>query len=210
MYSDYGENKLIEDEIKNEFNKNNKNRSNGLFLILGLLIFFLILFRLYSRYQHNKYIGDSKVIPFVEFNWENVSISEVTVVKIPDNVYDSIWSDSEWSEFLFWDKKNILFVYWDGCPYASAYENSISKTFSDKSFLNNYYSKNIFKVPQSYTVSCHNPNCPRFWLWRVCSASFCIINPKAKEVIVDKSQNSLQIPVLLDAYYLWEEKTLFE
>lgn len=165
-------------------------------------------FKLYSNYHHINYIGDSMIIPFVEFEWENVPLSDVSVVKIPDIVYDSIWSDSEWSEFLFWDKKNILFVYLDDCPYARAYNNQTENTFSENPLLNYSYSKNILKVAQSYVLECSSRYCPSMWLDRICGAKFCIINPNVKEIVVDSSQNPEQIPTFLDFYENYDDKML--
>ena len=190
----------IEHEIENDFMKWNKKNSKGLIIVLIFSLSLIIFFRLYSNIRAKSYIWQSKTIHFVEFEWQKVYLSDVEVVKIPDRVYDAAWIDNEWADFLFSDIKNLLFVYWDGCPYARAYESQINKVFSDDYSINNLYLKNIIKVPKSYSVTCHSEYCPRMRIGRVCSADFCIINPMAKEIVVDSSHDEKQISVLLKLY----------
>lgn len=197
----------VTNEIKKSFSKSSKNYNDLLYVLL-FLIFALLFFVLFPHFSHRHYIWNPKNISVIEINWVNFDVSDVKVLWIPENVFDEIINEPEWSEYLLWEKKNVLFIYWDWCPYARDYDNQISKSFSETPLLKSYYSKIIIKVPQSYTLYCRNEYCPRIRLESVCWANFCIINPMAKEIIVDGSHKPSQISLLLNAYMSWNDKLL--
>ena len=90
--------------------------------------------KLFVEKKINEVKVDNKMVP----------VSNVKVVKISEWVYDSMEWD-EWSKYLLWSSKKVMFIYWDGCRYARAYNNQIKNTLEDKMFSYNY-EKEIIKV----------------------------------------------------------------
>ena len=199
----------IDNEIKNNFESNSKSPFGFVILILLLIVWALAIF-FHHRNQRIAYYWDEKKISSVMLDWVTYSLSDVKVLSIPDEVYDSIWDDSSWSEYLLWSKNHMLFIFWDGCPYARAYNYMIEKTFSNDTSLDLVYSKDIAKVSNSRVIECHNEYCPELRLNRVCGTSFCIINPVVNEIVVDWSQNPEQIPILLNFYADWKDLSLLK
>ena len=164
--------------------------------------------KLFIEKEINEVMVDNKMVP----------VSNVKVVKISEWVYDSMEWD-ERSKYLVWSSKKVMFIYWDGCRYARAYNNQIEKALEDK-MLSYNYQKEIIKVPQQEELLCSKwyctddkkecyAFCPSTRLRYVCWANLCIINPIAKEIVVDESQNYEQIPILLKSYLDWNNKSLF-
>lgn len=151
-----------------------------------------------------------------ENTWSNVK--DVKVIKIPQSVYDSMDGD-ERKDYLLGDKKRIMFIYRDGCPYAREFYQSISSSIK-KDMLSTYYDTAFIRVPQTEKIYCSHVYCtnnkkncwyacPSAWFRDVCWWEFCIVNPASREVIVDESQSETQISILLNSYKNRLSESLF-
>jgi len=199
----------IDSEIENDFKKNSKISFKSLILVFLCIALLFVFLKFHSHNTLSWYTSMEKKIEYVESNWEKIYFSDLKVVKIPQKVYDSVWKNPKWSEYLFWEKKRILFIYWDWCPYARAYDSEIERAFfSDKSLWDNYL-KEIVKVPQLRTLECTTQYCPEIWIEHFCGGNLCIINPVSKEIIVDNSHDEKQISSLLKLYADRSNKELF-
>lgn len=150
-------------------------------------------------------------ISFVQLNKKIIPLQEVYAEQIPQAVYDGIGNNATYKEFLLADRKQVVLITWNGCPYARAFRQALDQAFKSTN-LKDFYKENVVEVPQSSSYSCNsdNLNCPQAWVMNHCAGGFCIINPQTKEAIVDKSQNARQILPLLAFYMVWEKEPLFK
>ncbi len=145
----------------------------------------------------------------VQVNGKTIALQDVVALKIPQEVYDGIKDNPTYKEYLFGNKKQVLLLTWDGCPYARAYKNALTKAFKFE-LLKKYYTENIVVTGQSVSVSCNanHLNCPEAWIKQNCLGKVCIINPFTKEAIVDASRDANQILPLLMAQATWLQEPL--
>ncbi len=151
-------------------------------------------------------------------------LSGVKAVQIPQNVYNSMERAPQWKEHLLGDKKRVLLMTWDGCPYARAFKNSLQEVFKDAQ-IQKAYTLDIQVTGQM--VSCGSMilpdtekatlaelqavlQTPCRWIMDHCMAGICIINPRTHEAVVDSSQNAGQIVPLLVGYASWDKEPLFK
>lgn len=214
----------IYQELKSDFNNNKSNKkSNYLIYVFVVLLIVCIYFFIHGD-KPNKIREVSKSLDYVQVDWETVEVSDVKVKKIPQEVYDSmeidpnvsqeIYSqaniDRSWEQYLLWDKKHILLITWDGCPYARKFRKELDDIFDKDSHFSHYYDKDIRDVWQHIELSCFDRNCASIWLLENCWEWICIINPMAKEIIIDNSQDSKQIFPLLEWYGERYNKSLIQ
>ena len=152
-----------------------------------------------------------KNISFVQLNKKIIPLREVYSEQIPQAVYDGIANNGTYKDFLLGDKKQVVLITWNGCPYARAFRQALDQAFKNTD-LNKYYKQNVVEVGQVFSASCNSDhlNCPQVWVMNHCGGGFCIINPQAKEAIIDKSQNAKQIIPLLQAYKTWKIEPSFK
>ena len=180
---------------------------------LNFIIFILALLGLgiycYKNIDHNR--PAKRDIPFVQLNKKIIPLQNVYAEQIPQAIYDGIANNGTYKEFLLGNKKQVVLITWNGCPYARAFRQALDQAFRNTN-LNDFYKQNVVEVPQSSSYSCHsdNLNCPQAWVMDHCANGFCIINPQTKEAIMDSSRNAKQILPLLAFYMTWEKEPLFE
>ena len=189
----------VNEQIKQEFKSSSKSSKWLLIVLLSVVVIFFVSVFFFRFWKSSTYWYSTK-ISSVGLNWKNYLLEDVEAFKIPQEVYDNAWDYPKRSDYITWSKKHVLFIYWDGCPYARAYDLEIDRAFSINPLLNSSYSKDMVKVPQYRSVECANEYCPEIWLENICGANLCILNPVTREVIVDSSQNEEQISILLNAY----------
>lgn len=165
----------------------------------------------YYGYKHIDWNPPKKkVITVVEVNGKTVPLGQVHAIQIPQEVYDSMADNPEWKGHLLGDKKRVLLITWDGCPYARAFKQALERAFTTK-YIDNFYTQDIVVTGQTVWGSCQGPQqeiCPKIWIMNHCMGGICIINPKTHEAIVDESQNAQQILPLLAAYAKWDTNPL--
>ncbi len=170
--------------------------------LLGLCIY------CYKHIDWNR--PKKKSISFVQLNKKIIPLQHVYVEQIPQAVYDGIANNATYKEFLLGDKKQVVLITWNGCPYARAFRQALDQAFKGTN-LKDFYKQNVVEVPQSSSYSCHsdNLNCPQAWVMSHCASGFCIINPLTREAILDRSQNAQQIFPLLASYITWGKEPMF-
>ena len=209
--------KDIYKELKSDFKKNRTNKKHN-YLIYILAIVLIVCTYLFIH-GNNKIHETSKPLDYIQLDWEIVELSDVKIIKIPQKIYDSIEENSNVSqemynqlsrygdvisldEYLSGDKKRVLLVTRDGCPYARKFHNAINKAFTEYD-VSSQYSKDIKTTWKSFSFPCfYGEVCASDWLFNICWEWFCIINPITKEIIADTSQNTKQVLPLLRAYKL--------
>ena len=143
-----------------------------------------------------------KVLEIGEQTWP---VSGVKVVQIPQNVYDSMERAPQWKEHLLGDKKRVLLMTWDGCPYARAFKNSLQEVFKDAQIQKAYTLEQATAAQLQAVLQT-----PCRWIMDHCMAGICIINPRTHEAVVDSSQNAGQIVPLLEGYSSWDKEPLLK
>lgn len=153
-------------------------------------------------------------LAFVNVNNKKITMQNVHVMQIPQEIYDSVTINPQWSVHLFGNQKRVLFVTWDGCPYLKAFRQALDTAFNKSSVFHRYYTRAIQFRPQTLVVTCRDAqgkptkDCAMWWLSEHCSNNICIINPLTKEMVVDESHNPKQLLPLLMAYSTWNEPLL--
>ncbi len=209
----------IYQELKSDFNGGKVNKKSN-FLVYALVILLIICVYVFVYKGGNKVRDVSNSINHIPVDWEIVEVSDVKIMKIPQEVYDSMeidpnipWEvynrvDRSWENYLLWDKKRILLITWDGCPYARKFRKELDNIFEENAYLSRYYDKDIRETWQTVELSCLGKICSSIRLFENCWEWICIINPVAKEIIVDNSQNFKQILPLLQSYSMREKESL--
>lgn len=133
-----------------------------------------------------------------------MTLLRVDNVKIPQEVYDGIATNSKYQEIITGSKKQVVVVIFTGCPYARAFKQELNRLFAQGDF-SNYYDKTVIDVGRTSWVNCHNETgkCPTSWIFDVCGSGICIVNPAQRKAVVDASQNARQIGTLLEHYKNW-------
>ena len=215
--------KDIYQELKSDFDNNKSNKRNK-FLIYILPIAIILCLYLFLHSDNKKVHEVSKAIEQVQVDWETVEVSNVKVINIPQEVYDSmeidpnipqeiynqVNIDRSREQYLIWDKKHILLITWDGCPYARKFHKELDNIFDKTPHFIRYYTKDIKETWQYIEFSCINEYCASIRLFENCWEWICIINPMAKEIIVDNSQNYKQIFPLLEWYEARNNESLIQ
>ena len=124
------------------------------------------------------------------------------VKNIPQEVYDSIEKNNEFSQYLQGPKKHVLTLSLRGCPYAKAFASAIDAAFLDEDIAN-AYQKDIVPIGSSESVYCNGNQCPRRYLFYTCGQGLCIINPAKRQILVEKSRRPERLMQLLYAYKDW-------
>ncbi len=124
-------------------------------------------------------------------------LKNVQIVSIPDAVYRA---GGDFSQYLNGDKKRIFMLALPGCPYSRAFRRKLDALFASSDYKN-YYTRDIVNVGSSETVFCRN--CPKEWLFDHCGEGICIIDPQTRQAVIDNSQNSAQLAVLLERFKEW-------
>lgn len=184
------------------------NRNAAVDVIVFLLTIAAIGFVVFKMSGDEPSIPKNQRIGFVEVNGKDVIVQDVHWVKIPQAVYDDMKIDPRWAEHLKGNKKRVLLITWDGCPYARAFHKELDSAFGKSNVFGRYYVKDVEVTGQSVSGNCNNMNCPFIWIMNNCMNGICIINPMTKEAIVDSSKNPKQILPLLMAYAKWENDSL--
>lgn len=215
--------KDIYQELKSDFKKQwTYKKSNFLTYILAIIL--IICIYLFIHKEINTVHEVSKSIDYIQVDWKNIEVSEIKIIKIPHQVYDSmeinpnipqevynqINIDRSREKYLLWDKKHILLITWDGCPYARRFRKELDNVFNKNTYLTRYYDKDIKETWQYIEFSCFDKNCASIRLFENCWEWICIINPVAKEIIVDNSQNAKQILPLLKSYENRQNESLIK
>jgi len=178
------------------------------FIIFALALLGLGIY-CYKNMDHNR--PAKRDISFVQLNKKIIPLREVYAEQIPQRIYDGIANNGTYKEFLFGDKKQVVLITWNGCPYERAFRHALDQAFQSTN-LADFYKQNIVEVGQTVSFSCHsdNLNCPQAWVMEHCASGFCIINPQTREAIVDHSKDAKQILPLLASYMVWEKEPLFK
>jgi len=130
-------------------------------------------------------------------------LSNIKLVAIPDEVYDSFKDSPEEAEFFQGNTKVIAAVMPTGCPYRNAFKQSFDQMLSHVNHKK-IYRQRIIETGMSTTIWCNGPNvCSKMWLFNNCGDGLCIINPVTHEAIIDNSRDVRQIPFLLTALKDW-------
>lgn len=176
-----------------------------------ILLLALIGLSIYTYKQIDWNAPKQKSISHVNIDGKMYPLQGVRVVQIPPAVYDSISANTPYKDFLLGDQKRVVLITWNGCPYARAFRHAFDKAFRFKE-LNQNYKPRVIEVGQTVSFSCNsdNLNCPKAWVISNCINGFCIINPQAKQAILDGSRNAKQIIPLLVAYAKWTQESLVE
>ena len=183
---------------------------------IDLIIFLVCLVGLggylYYNYTHTAHPKAAKeqIISQVQVNGKIAKVNNVKVVEIPQETYDSMTNNPKWKEHLSGNKKRVLLVTWDGCPYNRAFKQALQKVFKFPK-IGNFYIKDIILTGQEITVRCEGDlpwNCPMKWIMDHCANRICIINPKTHEAIIDGSSNTDQVLPILAAYAQWDAEPL--
>ena len=216
--------KDVYQELKSDFNNNKSNKKSN-YLIYVLAILLIVCIYLFIRGDKSNKIREvSKSLDYIQTNWETVKVSNVKIIKIPQEVYDSmeinpdipqevynqVHIDRSREKYLLWNKKRILLITWDGCPYARKFRRELDDVFSKNTYLTRHYDKDIKETWQTISLECLDTNCASIRLFQNCWEWICIINPIAKEIIADSSQNAKQILPLLESYSTRESESLIK
>ena len=110
------------------------------------------------------------------------------VKNIPQEVYDSIENNSEFSQYLQGPKKHVFTLSLRGCPYAKAFANAIDQAFLEEEIAT-AYQKDIVPIGRSEYLNCNGKQCPRMYLFNTCGQGLCIINPAKRQIVVEKSRS---------------------
>jgi len=124
------------------------------------------------------------------------------VKNIPQEVYDSIENNSEFSQYLQGPKKHVFTLSLRGCPYAKAFANAIDQAFLEEEIAT-AYQKDIVPIGRSEYLNCNGKQCPRMYLFNTCGQGLCIINPAKRQIVVEKSRSKERLMYLLAAYKDW-------
>jgi len=132
------------------------------------------------------------------------TIPHVKKVPIPEYVYQSLYNDTKFKRYLTGNQKYIILFTYNGCPYVKAYENGFRQHFEQDNY-GEYYRKRIINVGRVVSASCpnHTMECATIWVYQNCFGNLCIVNPVAKQVIVDESHDAKQLGTLLNKYKEW-------
>ncbi len=212
----------IYQELKSDFKKSKSDKKSN-YLIYFWAVVLIVCIYFFTHTGNFRAREVSKSIDSLLVDWEKVELSDVKIMKIPQEVYDSMeidpsipqeaynQMDRSREQYLLWDKKRILLITWDGCPYARRFRKELDNVFDKNAYLTRYYDKYIKETWQYVTLSCLNGyDCASIWLFENCWEWICIINPMAKEVIVDTSQKTAQILPLLKSYDTWDDRPLLK
>lgn len=211
----------IYQELKSDFKSNKVSKKNN-FLIYVWIILLIVCVYVFTRKGFGEVREVSKSIDSIRVDWERVQVSDVKIIKIPQEVYDSMEIDPDIPQevynqvnidrsrekYLLWDKKRILLITWDGCPYARRFRRELDNVFEKNAYLTRYYDKDIKETWQYIEFTCFDKNCASIRLFENCWEWICIINPIAKEILADSSQNAKQILPLLESYSTREGESL--
>jgi hypothetical protein len=126
-------------------------------------------------------------------------LKEVQIVSIPNEVYETMAQEPKGAKYLMGNKKYIIAILPTNCPYANAYKNALNYLFKEKGF-SEYYRKHLM---HGGFFTCRSENCSMFWLYNHCGGGICLINPARREAVIDNSQNTKQLPMLLEKYKNW-------
>ncbi len=123
-------------------------------------------------------------------------LKEVSVLDIPDEVYQSLKRDTHFKRYLTGNHKYVLLWTFASRRHFIEEFKYISSDFSA------YYRKRITgELGRSASPDCIH--CASSWIFEHCFRYVCILNPQRKQVVVDKSEDTRQLPVLLEAYKEW-------
>lgn len=130
---------------------------------------------------------------------DTTQLKEVSVLNIPDEVYQSLNGDSHFKRYLTGNHKYIL-LWTFSAPYYRPYTEAFERTFP---LFSAYYRKRVEAEmgPAGVMVGCGQRASQ--WLLKNCFEHVCILNPQRKQVVVDKSKDARQLPILLEAYKEW-------
>lgn len=201
-------------ELKSDFKKNwTGKKTNYLSYILAVIAILGIYFFIHKTTTPERAPEVSKTLEYIQVDWEITKVSNVKILKIPQEVYDNMemdpnipqeaYNDIDKSreKYLLWDQKRILLITWTGCPYARKFRRELDNIFSKNRDVASYYLKEIKETWQTVKLYCLNGyDCAWIWLFENCGEWICIINPITREVIADSSQDAKQILPLLKAY----------
>ncbi len=185
-------------------------QKNWLNLLIAGLACIALGYQVYTHMDWNAL--KSRRIFWVSVNGKNVPLHQVKVVQIPQTVYDSMAENPKWKEHLLGNKKRVLLLTWDGCPYARAFKQSLEQIFKQTA-ISRAYEKDIVVTGQSVEGFCKGDlakHCPLMWILDHCMNGICIINPQTREAIEDHSKDARQVWALLTAYSSWDHTPLFE
>ncbi len=133
------------------------------------------------------------------------SLPDVKMISLPKELYDDKSSDS-WTRYITGNQKYVLALPFGGKPASSfAVKKELRNLFNKKGYRE-YYRKHVVNLGASWYVSCPISavkSCPKLWLHQQCAAKLCIINPKAKKIIIDGSGDMKQAEELLKKYQDW-------
>ena len=152
-----------------------------------------------------------KKIRSVTIEGDKMAVSNVHAEKIPQAIYDGISDNPQYKEFFLGNKKHIVMLTWDGCPYRVAFKNKVKQALAHPA-LKKKYNMDIVPTGQTFYADCNSNhlNCPTVWVANHCMGSICIINPQTKEAIIDDSHDPEQILPLAAAYVNWDEEPLIK
>ena len=150
-------------------------------------------------------------IRFVTIGEETIALTGVHAEKIPQAIYDGMSDNSQYQEFFLGDKKHIVMLTWDGCPYRVAFKNKVQHALAHPA-LKKKYNMDIVPTGQTFYADCNSNhlNCPIVWVANHCMGNICIINPQTKEAIIDDSHDPEQILPLAAAYVNWDKQPLIK
>lgn len=132
------------------------------------------------------------------------ALPQVQMVPIPQELYDD--TVDSWKRYITGNQKYVLAMVLGEKPDTfSAVKKELKILFGKKGYKE-YYRKHYVDLGTSWYVSCStytSTSCPKLWLHEQCAAKVCIINPKAKKMIVDGSGNMKQLEEVLKKYQDW-------
>jgi len=175
-------------------------------MVVGLIGCLLIGLYAYSRREDIKeYLKPRPTFPpAVQERMDKLyMLTGIRLVSIPDEIYKSMKTSPEESEYLTGEKKSIIALMASGCPYREAFRNAFDSTLKKYDYTR-YYRIREIHTGSSIVVSCNGrTRCTQTWIIEHCSTGFCIINPRQHQALIDSSGNALQIPLLMEALKDW-------
>ena len=130
-------------------------------------------------------------------------LTNVTVEKIPQAVYDSLQANKKYARYVTGNKKYILVVTFGSKPNKKAFTQALDRLFKEEGFQE-YYRKRIIDLGNSWLSSCNlTETCPELWINKYCSQKVCLIHPQQKQAVMDSSGDVTQLKQLLEKYKEW-------
>ena len=137
----------------------------------------------------------------VEAGILTAGIANVQVLKIPQEIYDSMPANPSHREILTGDIKKVHWVSLRGCPYAKAFRETVERGLEA---YRGSYQNTMEWTSGTKWISCAPgyKTCPELWLAEKCG-ELCIVQPQKRQMVSLKVKNGKQALALLKALENW-------